>query len=106
MLNKLTELQYIAQEGNPAIIAISETWLDESVTDTEIKIDGYNTVRRDRVTHAGGVCIYIRDKIGYNVRKDLQNNNLEDLRIELLFPKTKPLFVGTCYTAPKNSTAK
>ena len=106
MLHKLPELQYIAQIANPAIIAISETWLDESVTDSEVKIDGYNIIRRDRVTHAGGVCIYVRDKIGYNARKDLQNDTLEDLWLELLFPKTKPLFVGTCYRAPKNSTAK
>ena len=54
----------------------------------------------------GSIYIYIRDKIGYNARRDLQNDTLEDLWLELLFPKTKPLFVGTCYRAPKNSTAK
>ena len=34
---------------------------------------------------------------------ELQNQNLEDLWLELLLPKNKPLFIGTCYRAPKNS---
>ena len=54
----------------------------------------------------GGVCMYIRDELIFNVREDLQNAALEDLWIEILFPKTKPLIVGTCYRAPNNSAAK
>ena len=50
--------------------------------------------------------MYIQDNIDFHVREDLQNDPLEDLWIELLFPKTKPLIVGTCYRAPTNSAAK
>ena len=42
------------------MLAISESWLDSSHTDESIKIEGYNVIRRDRETHAEGVCMYIR----------------------------------------------
>ena len=49
--------------------------------------------------------MYIRDDIVYNHRPDLQNQNFEDLWIEILLPRTKPIIVGTCYRAPKNNHA-
>ena len=33
----------------------------------------------------------------------MQNNNLEDIWLELLLPKTKPIYIGTCYRAPNNN---
>ena len=66
------------------MLSITETWLDDSHTDDSISIEGYNIDRRDRVTHAGGVIMYIRSDLAYNHRGDLQNDNLEDLWIELL----------------------
>ena len=106
MFHKLPEIDYIAKKVNPAIISISETWFDESFTDTSVDIEGYKIKRRDRDTRSGGVCVYIRDNLDFHLREDLQNDALEDLWIELLFPKTKPLIVGTCYRAPDNSAAK
>ena len=47
--------------------------------------------------------MYIQSDLLYNPREDLQNENLEDLWLELLLPKTKPILIGTCYRAPKNS---
>ena len=44
MFHKLPELQYIASLTNPAIISISETWLDDTFTDDSIKIVGYNVI--------------------------------------------------------------
>ena len=86
-----------------SIISITETWLDSSFPNNSIKIEGYNIIRRDRQTHAGGVCMYIRSDLSYNPREDLQNENLEDLWVDLLLPYTKPILIGTCYRAPKNS---
>ena len=103
MFHKLPELVYIANKSKAAIISITETWLDSSFPNNSIKIEGYNIIRRDRQTHAGGVCMYIRSDLRYNPREDLQNENLEDLWLELLLPQTKPILIGTCYRAPKNS---
>ena len=73
MFHKLSELRYFASVHKPAGISITETWTNKSHTDASINIDGYNLVRRDRETHAGGVCMYIRNDLAFNPRPDLQN---------------------------------
>ena len=50
--------------------------------------------------------MYVRSDLAYNPREDLQNENLEDIWLEILLPKTKPILIGTCYRAPKNSNLK
>ena len=47
--------------------------------------------------------MYVRNNLSFNHRVDLQNTNLEDIWIELLLPKTKPIYVGGCYRAPHNN---
>ena len=59
-------------------------------------------IRKDRQTRSGGVCMYIKSDLAYNRRMELENDDFEDLWLELLLPKSKPSFVGTCYRAPKN----
>ena len=103
MYPKLAELRLLAQKCNPAVLSITETWLDSSHTDEEIKIEKYTVLRRDRESHAGGVCMYVRNNLIHEPRIDLQNQNIEDLWLEMLLPKTKPIIVGTCYRAPKNN---
>ena len=104
IFRKLPELKIISKETNAAVIAITETWLDDSYTDACVSIDGYNIIRRDRVGHAGGVCAYIREDLAYNKRTDLNSTDLEDLWFEILLPKSKPLYVGVCYRTNNNST--
>ena len=43
---------------SPDIVAISETWLDDSVDDSVLAMPGYNVHRADRHRHGGGVAIY------------------------------------------------
>ena len=105
MFNKFFEIEYIVKKSKAAIVSISETWLDESHTNNSIAIEGYKLVRRDRMAHAGGVCMYINENLNHNNREDLQNILLEDLWVEILLPHTKPLLIGNCYRAPQNSNA-
>ena len=88
---------------NAAVICLSETWLDDSITDGEISIDGYCLVRRDRNRSGGGVCMYIRNDISFSPRIDLDIDGLEVLFCDILLPKSKPIVIGTCYRAPKQT---
>ena len=45
-------------------ICISETWLDISVSDDDLCLDGYNLYRNDRNRHSGGVAVFTCEKIG------------------------------------------
>ena len=101
---KLSEIKLLTNKCKPAILAITESWLEESFTNESISIEGYNIARRDRTSHGGGVLMYIRQDLAYNIRTDLNNVNMEDIWIEILLPKTKPIYVGTCYRAPHNNS--
>jgi hypothetical protein len=91
----------IIRIAQPAVLAISETWIDKSVTNNEIKIDGYSIERHDRERSGGGVCIYIKNNASYNPREDLQSPDIENVWIEIVLPKTRPIIVGAVYRPPK-----
>jgi hypothetical protein len=99
LLPKITELRIIAQKTKAAVISITESWLDESISDNEISIQGYSVIRKDRNREGGGVCTFINNDIAFINRTDLicEGCDFETMWIELLLPKTKPIVVGTCY---------
>ena len=101
LVTKISELRYIAVQSNAAVICLSETWLDDSVSDGEISIDGYCLIRRDRNRSGGGVCMYIRSDLSFSQRSDLETAGLEVLFCDILLPKSKPIVIGTCYRPPK-----
>lgn len=63
------------------LIAVSETFLDGSVEDAEIILDGWNLFRRDRETRCGGVMLAAGPGSGINLirRRDLETQSGEDL---------------------------
>ena len=50
-----------------AVRGLSETWLVENATDTEINLPGFICIRGDRTSssgkrHGGGVCLFINER--------------------------------------------
>ena len=39
---------------------MNETWLDENISDEELRLTDYNIIRRDRDCLGGGVAVYSR----------------------------------------------
>ena len=57
-------------------LSISESWLNSSVKNTEVEIDGYSLPRLDRPRNiknefGGGVCVYMHKTLKSKVLKDL-----------------------------------
>ena len=77
LLPKLDELRILARNIRAACICITETWLDNTVFDSEIQIAGYDIRRKDRSRHGGGVCIYIRSDLAFNQLDELSHEELE-----------------------------
>ena len=103
ILPKIDEVRFIATHTNAACICLSETWLDESVFDSEFSINNYSLRRKDRNRHGGGVAIYIRRDIAFNSRKDLDHPHLEATFIDIILPKTKAFLCGVLYRPPKQT---
>nr|CAI5831932.1 unnamed protein product [Callosobruchus analis] len=59
---------------------MSETWLDDSISDDEVHINNYNFIRLDRGSRGEGVGFYIRSDLKYSI---LQKNE----KIELTWVK-------------------
>ena len=84
------------------ILALSETRLDNTFTDSAVSIEGYSLVRRDRCRSGGGVAIYVRNVIDYKVRSDLCDPDLEFLCIHVQKPKAKPFLFSNWYRPPNS----
>ncbi|EDO44358.1 predicted protein [Nematostella vectensis] len=64
---KLNRLQDIVYSADYDLVAISETWLNSSILDTEILPHGYDIFRKDRETcEGGGVLLAARSSIAVN----------------------------------------
>jgi hypothetical protein len=101
LLPKISELRHIANRTKAAVISVTETWLDSSVTNSEINIEGCNIVRRDRNRQGGGVCTYINERYAFSTKAlDQPDKENESIWIDIYLPKTKPITVGTCYRPP------
>ena len=59
-VSQMFEIRLIAYKINASMIGITESWLDNTVDDSEISISGYCVVRRDRDRNGGGVCVYVK----------------------------------------------
>ena len=81
------------------VLVLNKTGLDETICDSEMSIDKYTLVRNDRSRHGGGVAMYIRNSICFNVRTDLQDEALEFLCVEISKPKVKSFLISTISTS-------
>ena len=68
LVPKLDEVQEFLSRNNIDIGFITETWLKDRVCDSIIDIPNYNIFRKDRISSEhGGVCVYVKDSIKYEV---------------------------------------
>ena len=77
LLPKLDELRLIATRTNAVVMGVTETWLDSSVEDAEVEIQGSIIQRQDKQRSGGGVCIYVHNDIAFNPRSDLSMDSLD-----------------------------
>ena len=81
---------------NIDIFVFSETKIDESFPINQFNIDGFSIpIRLDRNDEGGGIIIYIRSDIPYQILKNSLPNKIEVLYIEIKLGNKKwPLFGG------------
>ena len=83
------------------ILGLNETRLDNTIADSQIDIEGYDILRRDRNRNGGGVAFYVAQSLTYVNRQDLlSHEDLEILTVEIKKPKSKPFLVTTWYRPP------
>ena len=82
--------------SNASIAGIHETKLYDSISSSEIKIEGYDLLRLDQSRRGGSAAWYIKRSLSYNY-KDNFCKSTETIFFDIFLPKTKPILVGTLY---------
>ena len=100
LLPKIDEIRSFAQQTNVSVIGITETKLDNSVLDAEIKIDGYDLMRWDRNRHGGGIACYVKNGIQFNRKDDIFSDGIENIFFDIIFPNSQSITVGLVYRPP------
>ena len=59
LLKKIDENKILIHQNSFDILAISETWLLDKIPNELVNIPCFNVYRKDRLSHGGGVLIYI-----------------------------------------------
>ncbi len=90
-------LDELLQTNKYQVITLSETWLDDSVHDTEVSIPGYVVERKDRNRHGGGVAVYIKDDLKYVRRFDVEKESNESIWVEMQLMHQKSMVIGSLY---------
>ena len=99
IISHIDELRVTFKHVSPQCIAITETWLNDSIFDFEVDIAGYTVHRLDRQNkrRGGGVAFYLSNGLKCTRRKDF-----EAIWIETRIQNIKYLF-GCVYRAPDES---
>lgn len=85
------------------VLALSEIRLDDTLTDSQMSIEGYVLIRRDRHRGGGGIGMYIRNLIDFKISSDLSHPDLEFLCGEIKKPGVKPFIFSNWYRPPNTS---
>ena len=85
------------------VIAVSETWLNESIPDNSVSLPGYVIIRHDRKNlkkkGGGGVCLYVSTDISYLIVDSSSDTDTEYLIVKLTVANTV-LLVCVVYRPP------
>ena len=103
--SKLTQLKAYISTYKHDFICLSETYLDSSIPDNLIGIEGYNLVRADHPDNikGGGVCIYYKESLP--VRVNPLHNLKEALLLEMIHKNNKVL-VSVIYRSPSQNNCE
>ncbi len=93
------ELEIILKENEIDIIGLSETRLDNTISDPMVSIEGFRIFRNDRNANGGGVAIYVKNSIPEPVVK-LKSDNLELLSMEIFPGHARPFHLVCWYRPP------
>ncbi|KAI5723157.1 hypothetical protein M8J76_002202 [Diaphorina citri] len=102
--DKFVELSNILTGTGCDIFCVTESWLDSTITDSEISILGYRVIRNDRVgRRGGGVAVYLNEQFSYQVLASSPSQysaTTEFLLLEVVVDSSK-LLVAAVYHPPR-----
>ena len=105
VIPKVDEISVLmASDNSPDILGLCETVLQKNNPDSQISINGFNVLRKDRSDtrekYGGGLLLYSRQSLNIKRRTDIEISNIETLWAEVCLPTAKPFLICTVYRPP------
>ena len=87
IVGKINELRVIVQDLDPDIVAITEAWTNDSITNSYLALNGFSLITRcDRedtsAGKGGGILVYVRETMNA-AQIPNQNNFIQSCSIEI-----------------------
>jgi hypothetical protein len=100
---KITLLQELVHGGEYEVVCICETWLNNTILDTEL-LPGFNIFLRDRTGRiGGGVLIAIKENLHATRHCDLERDGTELAVVQLSKANNEPVILYVFYRPPNSS---
>ena len=100
LYRNIDEIRVFLHNNAIHILVLNETLLDDSISDNELHIRDYNLIRKDRNRNGGGVAIYIRNSISYDLINSVVLDPLELLLIKVRPKSSTPFLFLSWYRPP------
>ena len=98
-MNKILDFEALISTDSPDIVAVTEAFLDCSISDCEFFPKGFQLFRCDCSHHGGGVMIAVRELVPSIRRFDLENSDGELLWLQITY-RTHSIMFGVVYRPP------
>ncbi|CAB4006335.1 Hypothetical predicted protein [Paramuricea clavata] len=102
--DNLIQLRELNGEHQYDILTISESWLNSTVKNSEVEIEGYRLLRLDRLgKRGGGVCVFTRNSLKTKIIKDISvisSMGFHQLWILIQHKKMKSIVLCVAYRPP------
>jgi hypothetical protein len=103
LVKHVDELRVYMRDEPFDILSINESRLDANIARETVGIQGYDMVAKHRNREGGGVALYYRSTLNVINRTDLVPAEVEAVCLEIIKPKSKPMFVVSVYRPPNSS---
>lgn len=90
--------EFILQEDYD-IVGLSETWLSEMISSDVVQVNNYNFIRKDRASRGGGVGLYLKSYLKYEILQASSSKELEQLWVKI-YVRKKSILIGVVYRPP------
>ena len=114
-MNKQDYIKDLFESNNLDILVVVETWLREEISDNFMLVENYTMARQDRASRTvnnmqkrgGGICIYIRNTIPFDIitenELNINTHDVEMLTITLSIPNLRQVLITAVYRPPAGS---
>jgi hypothetical protein len=82
LCGKVDEVGVASRTNNVSVVCLTETWLDDEISNSYVGISGYFVIRKDRTStvreDGDGVCVYVKEDMSWG-RLFLENEAAKEI---------------------------